>query len=195
MTREQLIDLRQKKKRKKRLMRLGITGGILMLALLIGLGVFAVYRKRHPVIRIEPKKETSATRKALTDPTLGVPGWNYDSEGWWFRNDDDTRYVNGWQKRTIDLTPYAGKDVYLAFRHYDCTGQYILRLDDVFAFEKGTADPTGISYLKTDENNKVARNEYYNLSGERLNAPIQGVNIVRSTYPDGTVRTHKVLLK
>ena len=35
MTREQLIDLRQKKKRKKRLMRLGITGGILMLALLI----------------------------------------------------------------------------------------------------------------------------------------------------------------
>jgi hypothetical protein len=109
--------------------------------------------------------------------------------------EDETGYVNGWQKRTIDLTPYAGKDVYLAFRHYDCTGQYILRLDDVFAFEKGTADPTGISYLKTDENNKVARNEYYNLSGERLNAPIQGVNIVRSTYPDGTVRTHKVLLK
>lgn len=97
MTREQLIELRKQKKRKKRLLRVGIAGGVLLLALLAGIGAFAVYRKRHPVIHIEPKKETSATKKALTDPTLGVPGWNYDSEGWWFRNDDDTRYVNGWQ--------------------------------------------------------------------------------------------------
>ena len=147
MTREQLIDLRQKKKRKKRLMRLGITGGILMLALLIGLGVFAVYRKRHPVIRIEPKKETSATRKALTDPTLGVPGWNYDSEGWWFRNDDDTRYVNGWQN--ID-----GQDYYFTENGYLAEGWVTTNEGDELYF-----DPAGFESTEKELNRETEEDE------------------------------------
>lgn len=108
---------------------------------------------------------------------------------------DETGYINGWQKRTIDLTPYAGKEVYLAFRHYNCTGQYILRLDDVFAYKKGTADPTGIDHLKTNGSGTVAHNEYYSLSGEKLNVPGQGVTIVRTTYTDGSVKTYKMIMK
>lgn len=107
--------------------------------------------------------------------------------------EDSTGYVTGWQKRTIDLTPYAGKDVHLAFRHYDCTGQYILRLDDVFIFEKGKADPTGITAAAAGS--APARVEYYSLGGERLSAPARGVTIVRTTMADGTVTTRKMITK
>ena len=92
-----------------------------------------------------------------------------------------------------DLTPYAGKDVHLAFRHYDCTGQYILRLDDVFIFEKGKADPTGITAAAAGS--APARVEYYSLGGERLSAPARGVTIVRTTMADGTVTTRKMITK
>ena len=85
--------------------------------------------------------------------------------------------------------------MYLAFRHYNCTGQYILRLDDVFAYKKGTADPTGIDHLKTNGSGTVAHNEYYSLSGEKLNVPGQGVTIVRTTYTDGSVKTYKMIMK
>lgn len=36
-----------------------------------------------------------------------------------------------WFQRTIDLSAYAGQNVYIAFRHYDCTDQFVLKLDDV----------------------------------------------------------------
>lgn len=36
-----------------------------------------------------------------------------------------------WLQRTIDLSAYAGQNVYIAFRHYDCTDQFVLKLDDV----------------------------------------------------------------
>ena len=40
--------------------------------------------------------------------------------------------TNGtWQKRTIDLSAYAGQSVYLAFQHHNCTDQFVLKLDDV----------------------------------------------------------------
>ena len=36
-----------------------------------------------------------------------------------------------WKKRTIDLSAYAGQTVYIAFRHYDCTDQNVMFLDDI----------------------------------------------------------------
>jgi hypothetical protein len=36
-----------------------------------------------------------------------------------------------WHLRTLSLSAFTGMDIYLAFRHYDCTDQYMLRLDDI----------------------------------------------------------------
>lgn len=36
-----------------------------------------------------------------------------------------------WHQRAIDLTAYTGQNIYLAFRHHDCTNQFVLKLDDV----------------------------------------------------------------
>lgn len=36
-----------------------------------------------------------------------------------------------WVKTEVSLADYAGQTVYIAFRHYDCTDQYIFQLDEV----------------------------------------------------------------
>ena len=36
-----------------------------------------------------------------------------------------------WTEHIIDLSAYAGQTVYIAFRHFNCTDQYYLNLDDV----------------------------------------------------------------
>ena len=36
-----------------------------------------------------------------------------------------------WKGKIVDLSAYAGQEVYIAFRHFNCTGQYFICLDDV----------------------------------------------------------------
>jgi hypothetical protein len=47
--------------------------------------------------------------------------------------------ANGnWTQQTIDLTNYAGDTVYIAFRHFNCTNQFILVLDDIVVYSGTT---------------------------------------------------------
>lgn len=93
-----------------------------------------------------------------------------------------------WVNKQYSLDKYAGKTIHLAFRHHNCSGQYLLILDDIFVYNKGF-DPTGINSVKNTTGNEGA--SYYTIGGVRLNAPAQGVNIIRKA--DGT--TQKVLVK
>ncbi|MBR6175323.1 MAG: choice-of-anchor J domain-containing protein, partial [Bacteroidales bacterium] len=36
-----------------------------------------------------------------------------------------------WKQKTVDLSEYTGQTVRIAFRHFDCTDQFVLNLDDV----------------------------------------------------------------
>lgn len=36
-----------------------------------------------------------------------------------------------WVLRTIDLSKYAGEEVYIAIRHFNCTDQYVINVDDI----------------------------------------------------------------
>ena len=36
-----------------------------------------------------------------------------------------------WTEHTIDLSKYAGETVYIAFRHFNCSDQYVLNIDDI----------------------------------------------------------------
>lgn len=99
-----------------------------------------------------------------------------------------------WQERTIDLKDYAGKDICILFRHHDCEGQYVLKLDDIFVYtnEKwGTI--TGVDSIDSDAD--VVSTEIYDLNGMRTSRLAKGVNIVRTTLSDGTVKTHKIFVK
>ncbi len=36
-----------------------------------------------------------------------------------------------WLEYTVDLSAYAGQEVYIGFRHFDCTDQFALAIDDI----------------------------------------------------------------
>lgn len=99
---------------------------------------------------------------------------------------------NNWQNRQFDLADYAGKSVHIAVRHHDCTGQYVFKVDDVFV-RSAANDPGAVGTVAGDA--LVVATEYYDATGMRLAAPAVGVNILRTTYSDGTVKSRKVVVK
>ncbi len=47
-----------------------------------------------------------------------------------------------WTQQTLDLSAYAGQQVYLAFRHYDCSDEDFILLDDIsITVDGGTPQP------------------------------------------------------
>ena len=97
--------------------------------------------------------------------------------------------MDGWSNRQFDLKDYAGKQVVICFRHHDCNGQYILRLDDVNVMKNKGA--TGIqSITKNVPGNAV---EYFTVDGRKTNTLSHGLNIIRTQKEDGTVVVRKVV--
>ena len=57
--------------------------------------------------------------------------WTMTAKG--SRNDGPrgTRAQGSWYQYTVDLSNYAGQQVYIAIRHFNCSDQFILNVDDV----------------------------------------------------------------
>lgn len=104
----------------------------------------------------------------------------------------DSTKVDTWSEQSYDLSQWAGKTIVVAFRHHDCTGNYLIRLDDVFVWKKDAY--TGIDAAKATDK-RVARQEYFDLTGKRLDAPKSGLTLVRTVYADGSCTTTKTLRK
>ena len=104
---------------------------------------------------------------------------------------DPDGYVTGWLYREINLDEFAGQTVYIVFRHHDCTGQYILRLDDVFVYNNGHS---GLKTI-TNPGGNILRQEIFGIDGRSYNELQNGVNIVRTTYDDNTTVTSKILIR
>lgn len=101
-----------------------------------------------------------------------------------------------WSHQTLDLTNYAGQTVYICFRHHDTTGQYVLKLDDIFVYTKDAWDTTtGINNAAIDESKTVVRRDIFDLSGAKTSGLSHGINLIRTYYNDGTVKTSKILVK
>ena len=98
-----------------------------------------------------------------------------------------------WQHRTYHLygEQWAGKEIYIGFRHHDCIGRDIVKIDDVIIY-KGIKD--SVAENMTDGKQVVAQ-EYYSVSGMKLEAPVKGLNIMRTVYDDGTAKTVKLFVE
>lgn len=48
-----------------------------------------------------------------------------------------------WYHKSIDLSQYAGQEVYIAFRHYNCTDQFWINLDNIELSVEETRKPKG----------------------------------------------------
>ena len=58
--------------------------------------------------------------------------------------DGNTRAQGSWHEYTVDLSAYAGQEIWVAIRHFGCTDMFILNVDDVTLGEpeKATMDVT-----------------------------------------------------
>ena len=43
----------------------------------------------------------------------------------------ETRAQGSWYEKTVDLSAYAGQDIWVAIRHFNCNDQFILNVDDI----------------------------------------------------------------
>jgi hypothetical protein len=55
-----------------------------------------------------------------------------------------------WGERTLDLSAYAGQTIFIAFRHYDVTDFFYMKLDDVKVGIPGTPPPAAITGLAAE---------------------------------------------
>lgn len=68
---------------------------------------------------------------------------------WTMTSKDDVELTRGgipyqgtWKHYTVDLSAYAGQNLWVAIRHFNCTDQFYLAVDDITIFE-GSDDPGG----------------------------------------------------
>ncbi len=62
---------------------------------------------------------------------------------------------NKWHHFTVDLSPYAGKNIYVAVRHTTVNANWIAFFDDFTFTHVGEADYSGVESLKADGNAEV----------------------------------------
>lgn len=138
------------------------------------------YAENYSVYVVDPEE--------IADPA------NLDNQTALFSETLEPEAADVWQERTLDLAEYADQNVQIAFRHHDCDGQYVLKIDDIFVFDMEKWASLGVENIG-DSFGEAVSTEIYDLNGIRLNSLTEGVNIVRVTYSDGTVKTHKIIVR
>ncbi|MBQ7280621.1 MAG: choice-of-anchor J domain-containing protein [Bacteroidales bacterium] len=81
---------------------------------------------------------------------------------------------NTWRQRQVSLADFAGQTVYVAFRHFDCTDQFFLLIDNV----KLTADNGGDKTDGIDEASQENVCVYPNPTNSKLHIVAEGLRRV-----------------
>ena len=88
-----------------------------------------------------------------------------------------------YHEKTIDLSAYAGKAVYLAFRHYNISDIFVLKLDGVKVESSG--QPTAVSDIAVAE---PESNVWYDLQGRKFEQKPEAAGIYISNGKKVVVR-------
>ena len=88
-----------------------------------------------------------------------------------------------YHEKTIDLSAYAGKAVYLAFRHYNISDMFVLKLDGVKVESSG--QPTAVSDIAVTESES---NVWYDLQGRKFEQKPEAAGIYISNGKKVVVR-------
>ena len=69
----------------------------------------------------------------------------------------NTRAQGAWYKRTIDLSKYAGQEIYVAFRHFNTVGQFYIDVDNIALVNnaKSSSTPRSLNGYTVKLNDKV----------------------------------------
>lgn len=95
----------------------------------------------------------------------------------------ETVATGDYQTRAIDLTAYIGQQVYISFRHYDCTNHYYLIIDNIFVKSLPTKDIT-LKNISLTQYGVISTNYY--LTGTLKNNGAETINNATINWNDGT---------
>ena len=98
-----------------------------------------------------------------------------------------TMVYSGWDKYMVNLSAYAGQEVYIAIRHYNCTDQFALCIDDFFVGGNGLFVLNGCDIVLDGQT--VATNQHGSRYLLNTNGFTDGSNhttTIRAHYEDGT---------
>jgi hypothetical protein len=104
----------------------------------------ASYAAEHFGVAVSTSGNTSAadftTIQEWTMTAKGAQGKTAETEF----DIRGTRDQGNWYLYTVDLSSYAGQDIYVAIRHFNCNDQFILNVDDITLATGGSKiDPRG----------------------------------------------------
>ena len=145
MTRRELRERRERQRRRIRRQKIIRAVFFGVLALILLLGIFFIVRaisKKKPKVE-EEVAVVAVENTTAADPNTatkqiraggdGKPGWNTDSNGWWYQDEDGAMYVGGWQ--TID-----GERYYFMTDGYLAIGWLTIDGKDYYFKESGISD-------------------------------------------------------
>ncbi|WPO92249.1 choice-of-anchor J domain-containing protein [Chryseobacterium sp. HR92] len=95
----------------------------------------------------------------------------------------ETVAIGGLQNRIINLAPYIGQQVYVSFRHYDCTDHYYVMIDNV---NVKTLPDNDIALKKIAIERYGLVNTNYSIKATVKNNGTQSVNNIKVNWNDGT---------
>lgn len=83
------------------------------------------YAAEHFGVAVSTNGNTSASSFTT------ISEWTINTEDDYKGNTRGTREYSKWKRYDVDLSSYAGNDVWVAIRHFNCYDQFILLVDDI----------------------------------------------------------------
>ncbi|KFF23098.1 choice-of-anchor J domain-containing protein [Chryseobacterium sp. JM1] len=94
----------------------------------------------------------------------------------------ETVSTGGFQSRSIDLTPFIGQQVYISFRHYECTDQLYLIVDNIQVKTLAAKDIT-LKNISLTEYGLISTD--YQLKATVKNNGSEAINNITLNWNDG----------
>ena len=89
----------------------------------------ANYAAEHFGVAVSTTNNTSASSfTTIQEWTLSAKGVKTSEDHGLIRG---TRAQGNWYQYTVDLSDYAGQEIWVALRHFNCTDMFILNIDDI----------------------------------------------------------------
>ena len=87
----------------------------------------ASYAAEHYGVAVSTGSATASEFTMIQEWTMTAKGDGAMSIG----RDGQTRAQGNWYQKTVDLSAYAGQQIWVAIRHFNCNDQFILNVDDI----------------------------------------------------------------
>ena len=103
---------------------------------------------------------TTATASAFTT----IQEWTLMAKGERSSDPRGSRTQGAWYEYTIDLSAYSGQEIWVAIRHFNCSDEFILNVDDITLTTGGGGSNTSSAYFSQGQSCTVTatpNNGYY----------------------------------